>query len=111
MSEAAQRLGIARSTAHRLLTMLVYRDFAVQDESRVLPCRPGAEKLAAHSPSEASRLRTIALPHLHHVVDVLDESANLIARTARPHGSSPGSSPRSRCRSATARAWSSPRTR
>ena len=63
VSEAAQRLGIARSTAHRLLTMLVYRDFAVQDESRVYHAGPVLE-LAAHSPSEASRLRTIALPHL-----------------------------------------------
>lgn len=80
VSEAAQRLGIARSTAHRLLTMLVYRDFAVQDESRVYHAGPVLE-LAAHSPSEASRLRAIALPHLRQVVDVLDESANLIART------------------------------
>jgi DNA-binding IclR family transcriptional regulator len=80
VSEAAERLGIARSTAHRLLKMLVYRDFAVQDESRAYYAGPVLE-LAAHSPSEASRLRAIALPHLHHVVDVLDESANLIART------------------------------
>ncbi len=80
VSEAAQRLGIARSTAHRLLTMLVYRDFAVQDESRVYHAGPVLE-LAAHSPSEASRLRAIALPHLQRVVDVLEESANLIART------------------------------
>src|SRR2546423_6794422 len=34
ISEAAQELGTARSTAHRLLAMLVYRDFAVQDEAR-----------------------------------------------------------------------------
>jgi DNA-binding IclR family transcriptional regulator len=34
VSAAAERLGVARSTAHRLLTMLVYRDFAVQDEDR-----------------------------------------------------------------------------
>lgn len=81
VSEAAQRLGIARSTAHRLLTMLVYRDFAVQDESRVYRAGPVLE-LAAHSPSEASRLRTVALRHLHRVVDVLDESTNLIVRTA-----------------------------
>jgi DNA-binding IclR family transcriptional regulator len=80
VSEAAARLGIARSTAHRLLTMLVYRDFAVQDESRVYHAGPVLE-LAAHSPSEAARLRAIALPHLHDVVDVLNESANLIART------------------------------
>jgi DNA-binding IclR family transcriptional regulator len=80
VSDAAERLGIARSTAHRLLTMLVYRDFAVQDESRVYHAGPVLE-LAAHSPSEASRLRALALPHLHHVVDALDESANLITRT------------------------------
>ncbi len=80
VSEAAQRLDIARSTAHRLLAMLVYRDFAVQDESRVYHAGPVLE-LAAHSPSETSRLRAVALPHLHQVVDVLDESANLIART------------------------------
>ena len=30
VSEAADRLGVARSTAHRVLAMLVYRDFAVQ---------------------------------------------------------------------------------
>jgi DNA-binding IclR family transcriptional regulator len=80
VSVAAERLGIARSTAHRLLTMLVYRDFAVQDESRVYHAGPVLE-LAAHSRSEASRLRAIARPHLQQVVDVLNESANLIVRT------------------------------
>jgi DNA-binding IclR family transcriptional regulator len=80
VAETAERLGIARSTAHRLLTMLVYRDFAVQDESRVYHAGPVLE-LATHSRSEASRLRAIALPHLQNVVDILNESANLIART------------------------------
>jgi DNA-binding IclR family transcriptional regulator len=37
VSAAAERLGVARSTAHRLLSMLVYRDFAVQDEDRTYP--------------------------------------------------------------------------
>ncbi|MFI7632553.1 IclR family transcriptional regulator [Nonomuraea sp. NPDC049400] len=32
VTDVARELGIARSTAHRLLAMLVYRDFAVQDE-------------------------------------------------------------------------------
>lgn len=34
LKEAAQELDIAPSTAHRLLSMLVYRGFAVQDEKR-----------------------------------------------------------------------------
>ena len=34
VAEAAERLGVARSTAHRLLQMLVYRDFAVQHPGR-----------------------------------------------------------------------------
>ena len=38
VSEAAAELGIARSTAHRLLSMLVYRDFAVlTDDHAYLP--------------------------------------------------------------------------
>lgn len=80
VSEIADRLGVARSTAHRLLAMLVYRDFAVQDEDRVYRAGPVLE-LAAHSQSLVSRLRAAALPHLRRVVDLLDETTNLIVRT------------------------------
>lgn len=80
VSEVASRLGVARSTAHRLLTMLVYRDFAAQGENRVYRAGPVLE-LAAHSQSLTSRLRSCTLPHLHRLVDVLQESANLIVRT------------------------------
>ena len=34
LKDAADELGVAPSTAHRLLAMLVYRGFAVQDETR-----------------------------------------------------------------------------
>ncbi|MDX3086673.1 MULTISPECIES: IclR family transcriptional regulator [Streptomyces] len=79
VSAMAERLGVARSTAHRLLAMLVYRDFAVRGEDRVYRAGPVLE-LAAHSQSLVSRLRAAALPHLHRIADSLDETANLIVR-------------------------------
>jgi len=79
VSQVAERLGVARSTAHRLLAMLVYRDFAVQDD-RVYRAGPVLE-LAAHSPSRTSALRAAALPHLHRLVDLLEETTNLAIRT------------------------------
>ncbi|WEH39198.1 IclR family transcriptional regulator [Streptomyces sp. AM 2-1-1] len=80
VSQVAERLGVARSTAHRLLAMLVYRDFAVRDENRGYRAGPVLE-LAAHSQSRVSLLRAAALPHLRRLVDLLDETANLTVRT------------------------------
>ncbi|MER5596421.1 IclR family transcriptional regulator C-terminal domain-containing protein [Streptomyces sp. NPDC002265] len=80
VAQLAERLGVARSTAHRILAMLVYRDFAVRGEDRVYRAGPVLE-LAAHSQSLVSRLRAAALPHLHRVVDLLGETTNLIVRT------------------------------
>jgi DNA-binding IclR family transcriptional regulator len=80
VSQVADRLGVARSTAHRLLATLVYRDFAVQDDQRRY--HPGPVlALTRHPHSEASRLREAALPHLRQLVDVVDETANLTVRT------------------------------
>jgi DNA-binding IclR family transcriptional regulator len=81
-AEVAERLGVARSTAHRLLQMLVYRDFARQDDRRAYHAGPVLE-LAAHSRSRTSQLRAAALPHLHRLVDTLQESVNLSIRTGR----------------------------
>jgi DNA-binding IclR family transcriptional regulator len=80
VSEVAGRLGVARSTAHRLLAMLVYRDFAVQDENRLYRAGPVLE-LAAHSQSRVSSLRAAALPHLVRLAGLLDETVNLAIRT------------------------------
>ncbi|WP_431039398.1 IclR family transcriptional regulator [Streptomyces sp. P6-2-1] len=80
VSEIAERLGVARSTAHRLLAMLVYRDFAVRDAHRVYHAGPVLE-LAAHSRSRVARLRAAALPHLRRLVDLRGETANLTIRT------------------------------
>lgn len=80
VTEVAQRLGVSPSTAHRLLTTLVYRDFAAQDFDRTYRAGPVLE-MAAHSQSAVSRLRVAALPHLRQLVDLLEETANVIVRT------------------------------
>jgi DNA-binding IclR family transcriptional regulator len=80
VSQMAERLGVARSTAHRLLAMLVYRDFAVQDDDRTYRAGPVLE-LAVHSQSRVSALRAAALPHLRRLADLLDETASLTIRT------------------------------
>lgn len=80
VSAAAERLGVARSTAHRLLSMLVYRDFAVQDENRAYWAGPVLE-LGVRANSGLSALRAAALGPLRQLVDTLDETANLSVRT------------------------------
>ncbi|GAA4547222.1 IclR family transcriptional regulator [Pseudonocardia xishanensis] len=76
VTAAAERLGVARSTAHRLLQMLVYRDFAVQDDDRVYRAGPVLGP-AAHPPSRTAELRAAALPHLQRLSAALDESVNV----------------------------------
>jgi DNA-binding IclR family transcriptional regulator len=77
VTDAAERLGVSGSTAHRLLGMLVYRDFAQQ-----LPDRrygPGPLMQGGPAPQAAvTRLREAALPHLRRLVDELGETANVM---------------------------------
>jgi IclR family acetate operon transcriptional repressor len=77
--DAAERLGVSASTAHRLLAMLVYRDFAEQGPDRRY--RPGLV-LRPTEPSQAPvvRLRRLALPHLRALVEGVRETANLMVR-------------------------------
>lgn len=76
VTDAAERLGVSVSTAHRLLAMLVYRDFAEQQEDRRYRAGP---VWRAATPPEApvARLREVALPHLRRLVDDLGETANV----------------------------------
>ncbi|HSU09086.1 MAG TPA: IclR family transcriptional regulator [Pseudonocardia sp.] len=76
VSEAAERLGVARSTAHRLLSMLSYRDFAVQDGDRRYSAGP-VLSLAARTHSRAALLRAVAMPHLVVLAGRVAESTNL----------------------------------
>ncbi|HEU5421841.1 MAG TPA: IclR family transcriptional regulator [Streptosporangiaceae bacterium] len=77
VTDAAERLGVAVSTAHRLLGMLVYRDFAEQLPDR----RYGAGPLLRSGPvpqTPVARLREAAMPHLRRLVDAQGETANLM---------------------------------
>ena len=79
VSDVAAELGIARSTAHRLLAMLVYRDFAVQAEDRSY--RPGPAMSAGPLRAEpAQRLRQALRPHMEALRERVDETINLVVR-------------------------------
>ncbi|PXY26815.1 transcriptional regulator [Prauserella coralliicola] len=77
VAEAAERLGVSRSTAHRLLAMLVYRDFAEQDADRRYRAGPVLRPGDATS-APVSLLRRAALPHLEALVAKVRETANLM---------------------------------
>lgn len=76
VTDAAARLGVARSTAHRLLAMLVYRDFAEQDAQRRYVAGPVLRDPATTQP--VADLRQAALPHLRALVERTGETANLM---------------------------------
>lgn len=76
--EVAQRLDVARSTAHRLLAVLVYRDFAEQQPDRRYGAGPVLRQAAA--PEPVARLRAVAVPHLRALVAATGETAQLTTR-------------------------------
>lgn len=80
VTEAAQRLGVARSTAHRLLATLVYREFAVQGGDRRYAAGPVLRAPAGRG--SVPDLRELALPHLRELVRRCGETVNLTV----PHG-------------------------
>ncbi|KEI43797.1 IclR family transcriptional regulator [Saccharopolyspora rectivirgula] len=79
VSEAAEELGIARSTAHRLLSMLVYRDFAIQDDRRVYVPGPAlSANFVAGSINQ--QLRKVLHPHMDALCERVQETVNLMVR-------------------------------
>jgi DNA-binding IclR family transcriptional regulator len=76
--DVADELGVARSTAHRILAMLVFHGFAEQDRHKAY--RPGPALLAirgslAPPPPD---LITIAHPHLRHLAGSVRETTHLM---------------------------------
>lgn len=79
VTDAAAELDVAPSTAHRLLGMLVYRGFAIQDDGRAYV--PGPALGAAPAQLDWTRqLRDAALPHLELLSDRTGETTNLMIR-------------------------------
>lgn len=79
IADAAAELEVAPSTAHRLLAMLVYREFAIQDEDRWY--HPGPAIGQPPISEEWTReLRMLARPHLERLTDEVGESSNLMIR-------------------------------
>lgn len=79
VSEAARELGIARSTAHRLLAMLVYRDFAVRDENHHYLPGPFLASGLVTGPA-VRELRAIAQPYMDGLCERVQETVNLMVR-------------------------------
>ncbi|MGH3586766.1 MAG: IclR family transcriptional regulator [Pseudonocardia sp.] len=77
--QAATDLQIAPSTAHRLLAMLVYRDFARQDEDRCYVPGPGLSAAPAAG-SITDRLRRRLLPAMRTLCEQVNETVNLMVR-------------------------------
>lgn len=79
VKDAAEQLGCAPSTAHRLMSMLVYRGFALQDDTHGY--LPGPALGIAPAKVEGTRsLRDIALPQLRRLSAGTGETANLVIR-------------------------------
>ncbi|WP_418607102.1 IclR family transcriptional regulator [Georgenia sp. SUBG003] len=77
VTEAAHELGVAPSTAHRLLSTLGLRGWAVQGDKRLYEAGP---ELAVHVPAAAGipEVRRRVRPHLASLYEQLDETVHLM---------------------------------
>ncbi|MGP4025537.1 IclR family transcriptional regulator [Actinomadura sp. 3N407] len=80
VSEAAEELGTARSTAHRLLAMLVYRGFAIQDDRRGYVPGPALSAPSLLGGPRRQLLRRALLPHMDALCDRVNETVNFMIR-------------------------------
>ena len=79
LKDAAAELGTAPSTAHRLLAMLVYRGFAVQDEKRQYHPGP-ALGVGPAQHGWTRELVDISRPHMESLSTSTGETINLLIR-------------------------------
>jgi len=81
VSSVAAELGVAKATAHRLLSSLAHRGFVTQDRvSKVYRLGEAVIELGLKSVSEYD-LREAAMPHMRTLVTELHETVNLMVLT------------------------------
>lgn len=78
IAEAARELGVAPSTAHRLMSTLVFRGFALQDDQRRYCAGPSL--VAGPSQQHVRALVATARPHVEALAAQARETANLVER-------------------------------
>ncbi|WP_206440810.1 IclR family transcriptional regulator [Streptomyces scabichelini] len=76
--DVADRLGVARSTAHRILAMLVFEGFAAQDRHKVYRPGPALQAIRGSQAAPPPDLTTIAHPHLRRLADAVRETTHLM---------------------------------
>ncbi|WP_043779326.1 IclR family transcriptional regulator [Rhodococcus sp. JVH1] len=80
LKDAAEEIGVAESTAHRLLAMLIYHGFVVQDESRRYLPGPSIGVGPTHS-SWTKTFRDASLGPMRELASLTGETVNLVVRT------------------------------
>ncbi|MFE8958627.1 IclR family transcriptional regulator [Streptomyces iakyrus] len=75
--EVAARLGVARSTAHRVLAMLVFEGFAEQDRHKIYRPGPALRAIRGSRAAPPPDLITLARPHLERLADTVRETTHL----------------------------------
>ncbi len=77
VTDAARQLGVARSTAHRLLSMLAHHDFVIQDDlSKAYMMGPELVRLGLAAVRNTD-IRTVARPALEALRDTVQETVHL----------------------------------
>lgn len=79
ISDIADKLGVAASTAHRIMAMLVYHGFALQDERHQYLAGPALSAPVISSRHTKTVVDT-ARPILHTLMSRIGETVNLAAR-------------------------------
>jgi DNA-binding IclR family transcriptional regulator len=77
VADAADHLGVARSTAHRLLGVLSYREFAVQDARKAYRPGPAFKRMVLSGPPTRD-LKTLLHRHVEWLHHELAETCHLM---------------------------------